>query len=35
MLSPAVVSPAERVLGFARGQLLRDPDGHALRITRP
>jgi catechol 2,3-dioxygenase-like lactoylglutathione lyase family enzyme len=35
MLSPAVVAPAEPVLGFARGILLRDPDGHVLQVVQP
>jgi catechol 2,3-dioxygenase-like lactoylglutathione lyase family enzyme len=34
-LSSDVVAPAERALGFARGVLLRDPDGHALRVVQP
>jgi catechol 2,3-dioxygenase-like lactoylglutathione lyase family enzyme len=35
MLSPSVVAPAERALGFAKGFGLRDPDGHALRVVQP
>jgi len=34
-LSPEVVAPAEPALGFARGVLLRDPDGHGLRVEQP
>jgi len=34
-LSSDVVAPAERALGFARGVLLRDPDGHALQVVQP
>ena len=34
-LSPEVVAPAEPALGFARGVLLRDPDGHGLRVEHP
>jgi hypothetical protein len=35
MLSPGLVAPAERALGFAKGFLLRDPDGHALEVVEP
>jgi catechol 2,3-dioxygenase-like lactoylglutathione lyase family enzyme len=35
MLSSGVVAPAERALGFAKGFLLRDPDGHALEVVEP
>ncbi len=35
MLSPAVVAPPERELGFARAFLARDPDGHALQLVEP
>jgi catechol 2,3-dioxygenase-like lactoylglutathione lyase family enzyme len=35
MISPAIVAPAEPALGFTRGGLARDPDGHALRIVQP
>jgi hypothetical protein len=35
MLSPSVVAPVEPALGFARGILLRDPDGHAIQIVQP
>jgi predicted enzyme related to lactoylglutathione lyase len=34
-LSSDVVAPVERALGFARGMLLRDPDGHALQVVQP
>jgi hypothetical protein len=29
------VAPVEPALGFARGFLLRDPDGHALQVVQP
>jgi len=32
MLSPAVVAPTDRTLGFTKGFLARDQDGHALRV---
>jgi catechol 2,3-dioxygenase-like lactoylglutathione lyase family enzyme len=35
MASPEVVAPAERTLGFTRGFLGRDPDGHAFQVTQP
>jgi len=35
MLSPSVVSPPDRALGFAKGLLIRDPDGHALAVVQP
>ncbi|HEU4370333.1 MAG TPA: VOC family protein [Methylomirabilota bacterium] len=35
IISPGVVAPAEPALGFARGSLVRDPDGHALQIVQP
>ena len=35
MLSPSMVTPAEPTLGFVRGVLLRDPDGHVLQIVQP
>ena len=34
-ISSAVVAPAEPVPGFARGALVRDPDGHALQVVQP
>ncbi len=33
--SPAVVTPPERVLGFTKGFMARDPDGHALQVIQP
>jgi catechol 2,3-dioxygenase-like lactoylglutathione lyase family enzyme len=35
IISPGVVAPAEPALGFARGALVRDPDGHALQVVQP
>jgi len=35
MLSSSVVAPAERALGFTKGLLIRDPDGHALKVVQP
>jgi catechol 2,3-dioxygenase-like lactoylglutathione lyase family enzyme len=35
MLSPGIVAPADRALGFAKGLLIRDPDGHALAVVQP
>ena len=35
MLSPGVATPAERELGFTKGVLIRDPDGHALKVVQP
>jgi catechol 2,3-dioxygenase-like lactoylglutathione lyase family enzyme len=35
MLSSSVVAPTEPALGFTRGLLIRDPDGHALKIVQP
>ena len=34
-ISPTVVAPAEPALGFTRGVLLRDSDGHALQVVQP
>jgi catechol 2,3-dioxygenase-like lactoylglutathione lyase family enzyme len=34
-ISPTVIAPAEPTLGFTRGVLLRDSDGHALQIVQP
>jgi catechol 2,3-dioxygenase-like lactoylglutathione lyase family enzyme len=34
-LSSEVVAPTEPALGFARSALLRDPDGHGLRVMQP
>jgi catechol 2,3-dioxygenase-like lactoylglutathione lyase family enzyme len=33
-LSPVVVAPAERELGFAKAWRLRDPDGHTLAVRQ-
>jgi catechol 2,3-dioxygenase-like lactoylglutathione lyase family enzyme len=35
MLSPGVIAPVDRALGFAKGLLIRDPDGHALAVVQP
>ena len=35
VLSPGAVAPTERVLGFAKALLVRDPDGHALEVIEP
>ena len=35
ILSPSVAAPAERALGFTKGLLIRDPDGHALKVVQP
>ena len=35
MLSPGVVAPADKALGFTKGLLIRDPDGHALAVVQP
>jgi len=32
LISPGVVSMTERSLGFARGLLVQDPDGHAVQV---
>jgi catechol 2,3-dioxygenase-like lactoylglutathione lyase family enzyme len=34
-LSPGVLAPADRALGFTKGLLIRDPDGHALAVVQP
>jgi hypothetical protein len=34
-LSPEVVPLGERVLGFTKALLIRDPDGHALSVIEP
>jgi catechol 2,3-dioxygenase-like lactoylglutathione lyase family enzyme len=34
-VSPGIVSLPDRSLGFARGFLVRDPDGHIIRVTQP
>lgn len=33
-ISPGVVGPADAPLGFRRGLMVRDPDGHAVRIVQ-
>ena len=35
MLSPSVAAPPERELGFTKGVLIRDPDGHTLKVVQP
>jgi len=35
MLSPSAVAPAEPAPGSVRALRLRDPDGHALRVSQP
>jgi catechol 2,3-dioxygenase-like lactoylglutathione lyase family enzyme len=35
MLSSGIATPAERALGFTRGFLIRDPDGHTLQVSQP
>lgn len=35
ILSPRVAAPPERALGFTKGVLIRDPDGHALKVVEP
>jgi catechol 2,3-dioxygenase-like lactoylglutathione lyase family enzyme len=35
MLSSAIVAPAEPGLGFTKGFLVRDPDGHTLKVVEP
>jgi catechol 2,3-dioxygenase-like lactoylglutathione lyase family enzyme len=35
LVSPGVVSLAQGQLGFTKGLLVRDPDGHAMRIIEP
>jgi catechol 2,3-dioxygenase-like lactoylglutathione lyase family enzyme len=35
MLSPEVVAPGEPRLGFTKALLVRDPDGHALKLVQP
>jgi catechol 2,3-dioxygenase-like lactoylglutathione lyase family enzyme len=34
-VSPAVVTLRENMLGFEKGVLVRDPDGHAIQIVSP
>lgn len=35
LVSPAVVAVDAAAVGFARGLMIRDPDGHALRVVEP
>lgn len=35
MISPGIVTLPDNVLGFRRGLLVRDPDGHAVLLTQP
>jgi len=35
LVSPEAVAPPERVLGFTKAFLIRDPDGHALEVIQP
>ena len=35
MLSSGVVAPVERALGFTKGLLIHDADGHALKVVQP
>jgi catechol 2,3-dioxygenase-like lactoylglutathione lyase family enzyme len=35
LLSSSVARPPERELGFTKGILIRDPDGHALKVVQP
>src|SRR5262245_9681320 len=35
MSSPGVLAPTDRTLGFSKGLLVRDPDGHALAVVEP
>ena len=35
MLSPGVEAPVESELGFRKGLLVRDPDGHVLKVVQP
>jgi len=34
-LSPGVVTPTDRALGFSKGLMIRDPDGHAIAVVQP
>ena len=34
-LSPGVVTVTDRTLGFTKGLLIKDPDGHALAVVQP
>jgi catechol 2,3-dioxygenase-like lactoylglutathione lyase family enzyme len=33
LVSPGLVETPDRVLGFARGLMVRDPDGHAVQVV--
>jgi hypothetical protein len=35
LLSASVVAPAEPVLGISKGFIVRDPDGHVLKVVQP
>ena len=35
MISPGAVALPDRQLGFTRGLLVRDPDGHAMEVVEP
>jgi catechol 2,3-dioxygenase-like lactoylglutathione lyase family enzyme len=35
LISPDMVTLSRRELGFGRGVLVRDPDGHAVQVVRP
>jgi catechol 2,3-dioxygenase-like lactoylglutathione lyase family enzyme len=35
MISPGIVTLPDNALGFRRGLLVRDPDGHAVLLTEP
>jgi len=35
LLSSSVAVPPERGLGFTKGVLIRDPDGHTLKVVQP
>lgn len=34
-ISPGIVTMGDAALGFRRGLLIRDPDGHAMRVVQP
>jgi hypothetical protein len=33
-VSPAIVAIPEQTLGFKKGFLVRDPDGHVMRLVK-
>jgi hypothetical protein len=35
LVSPSVVSVDPAQVRFARGLMIRDPDGHAVRVVEP